>query len=134
MSDTHLVFIRDGVWLSGYEPYNMPGAWVLTRYSLEPTDGGGMIKDGEYRGMLTGEKLLCIVSGGEYYAGTIINRTLKDFIVTFDEDYHKVYRAGTERGYLGKRKCTDLYISRQSATWQEAYFSGRQAKLSRKTE
>ena len=130
MSDTHLVIVYNGIWLSGYEPYNMPGAWVPTRYTLQPTDGGGMIRDGEHRGMMTGERLLCIVSGGEYYNGAIINRNLRDFIVTFDDAYHDQYRAGVERGYLGKRICPDPYIIKQSPTWQEGYFAGRQAKLS----
>jgi hypothetical protein len=88
-----------------------------------------MLPDGTHRGMMTGERLLCIKSGGEYYAGTVINQTLRDFIVTFDEQFHDDYRAGVERGFKGKRKCSHDYFHRQSQAWQDGYRNGLQDRL-----
>ncbi len=129
MSDTQMIHVQAGVWHSGYEPHDMPGAWVRTQFTLETTDGGGMLPDGTHRGMMTGDRLLCIKSGGEYYAGTVINQTLRDFIVTFDERLHDDYRAGVERGYKGKRKCSNDYFHRQSQAWQDGYRNGLQDRL-----
>ena len=131
MSDTQTIFVDAGVWHSGYEPQDMPGAWVRTRYTLEPCDGGGMLPDGRHAGLMTGDRLLCIKSGGEYYAGIMINQSLRDFIVTFDEQFHDEYRAGVERGYKGKRKCSHDYFCRQSQAWQDGYQNGLQDKMSR---
>jgi hypothetical protein len=130
MTDTFTVFVENGVWHSGYEPYDMPGAWIRTRYKIEIIDGGGMLPDGKHKGMMTGDRLLCIKSGGEYFNGAIINQTLRDFIVEFDEQYHDSYKAGVKRGYMGKKRSTYNYIARQSPQWQDGYFSGLQAKLS----
>jgi hypothetical protein len=128
MPDTQPIYVQAGVWHSGYEPHDMPNAWVRTRFTLQPTDGGGMLPDGTHQGMMTGDKLLCIKSGGEYYAGAMINQTLRDFIVTFDEIFHDDYRAGVERGYKGKRKCHYGYFDKQSLAWQDGYRSGLQSK------
>jgi len=124
MSDTQAIFVEAGVWHSGYEPHDMPGTWVRTRFTLRPTDEGGMLPDGRHQGMMTGDKLLCIKSGGEYYAGTVINQTLRDFIVEFDDLFHDQYRAGVERGYKGKRRCSNDYFNRQSRDWQDGYKNG----------
>ena len=129
MSDTQMIHVQAGVWHSGYEPHDMPGAWVRTQFTLETTDGGGMLPDGTHRGVMTGDRLLCIKSGGEYYAGTVINQALRDFIVTFDEKFHDEYRAGVKRGYKGKRKCSYEYFQRQSQAWQDGYSNGLQDKL-----
>jgi hypothetical protein len=134
MSDTNPVFVYGGIWHSGYEPYDMPGAWVRTQYTLEPADGGGMLPDGRHSGMMTGDRLLCIKSGGEYYAGTVINQTLRDFIVTFDEEFHDEYKAGVERGYKGKRKCSNAYFSRQSQAWQDGYRNGLESKAEQQSK
>lgn len=90
-----------------------------------------MLPDGRHAGVMTGARLLCIKSGGEYYAGTIINQNLRDFIVTFDEQFHDEYRAGVERGYKGKRKCSHDYFYRQSQAWRDGYQNGLQDKMSR---
>ncbi len=134
MSDTNPVFVYGGIWHSGYEPYDMPGAWARTQYTLEPTDGGGMLPDGRHSGMMTGDRLLCIKAGGEHYAGTVINQILRDFIVTFDEKFHDEYKAGLERGYKGKRKCSYAYFSRQSQAWQDGYRSGLESKAEQQSK
>lgn len=132
MSDTQSIHVQAGVWHSGYEPHDMPGAWVRTRYKLEPTDGGGMLPDGTHQGKMTGERLLCMLSGGEYYNGIIINRDLRDFIVTFDDAFHDEYYAGVKRGFTGKRKCSHDYFYRQSQAWQDGYVNGLHDKSAQK--
>ena len=128
MSDTQLIFVEAGIWHTGYEPHDMTGSWVRTRYMIKVIDGGGMLPDGTHRGMMTGDSLLCIKSGGEYYNGTIINPTLRDFIVTFDEKFHDEYRAGVERGFKGKRRASHDYFYRQSQVWRDGYISGLESK------
>jgi len=131
MDDTMTIFVDNGIWYSGYEPHDIPGAWVRTRYSLEVIDGGRMLPNGRHQGMITGERLLCIKSGGEHYAGTIINQNLRNFIITFDEEYHNQYHSGVKRAFKGKRKCSNSYFSRQSETWQTGYKNGLEDKVYR---
>jgi hypothetical protein len=133
MTDTFTVFVENGFWYSGYEPHDMPGTWVRTRYKIEIIDGGGMLPNGRHKGMMTGDRLLCIKSGGECFHGAIINETLRDFIVDFDEQYHDDFKAGVKRGYKGKRKSTYAYIMRQSQEWRDGYFLGLENKLGTQT-
>jgi hypothetical protein len=130
MSEAQMIHVQAGVWHSGYEPHDMPGAWVQTRFTLKPKDGGGALRDGTHRGMMTGDRLLTVMSGGDYYGGTIINSTLRDFIVIFDDAFHDQYRAGVERAYKGKRKCNHDHFYRQSQAWQDGYLNGLQDKVS----
>ena len=133
MSEAQMIHVEAGVWHSGYEPHDMPGAWVRTRFALKPTDGGGALKDGTHRGMMTGDRLLTVMSGGEYYGEAIINPALRDFIVTFDDDFHDQHRAGVERGYKGKRRCTHDHFYRQSQAWQDGYLNGLQDKTAQRS-
>lgn len=128
MSDTQRIFIEDGVWHGGYEPHDMPNAWARCRYKLQPTDGGGMLPNGWHQGMLTGDRLLCIKSGGEYMNGFLVNQNLRDFIVEFDEAFHDTYKAGLERGYKGKRKCSDGYLLTKPVDWRDGYYEGLRVK------
>ena len=128
MGDTQKVFIDKGIWHGGYEPHDMPGAWARCRYKLSLADGGGMLPDGWHNGMMTGDRLLCIKSGGEYYNGYLINQNLRDFFVEFDEPYHDLYKAGLERGYKGKRKCSAAYLLTKPVDWRDGYLEGLRAK------
>jgi hypothetical protein len=100
---TRTIFIRDGFWNSCYEPYDLPGAYCRTRYAITPTDGSSLPSNGEYKGFVPVDNLLRLVSGGEYFGGSMINQLCRDFTIVFDEAFHDEYRAGIERGYKGKR-------------------------------
>jgi hypothetical protein len=131
MTDTQRIYIEKGIWHSGYEPHDMPGAWARTRYTLTPADGGGMLPNGWHNGMMTGNALLCVKSGGEYCNGYLINQNLRDFFVEFDEEYHDTYKAGLERGYKGKRKCSHSYLLTKPADWRDGYYEGLRTKKER---
>ena len=128
MADTQRVLIDKGIWHGGYEPYDMPGTWAKCRYKLTPADGGGMLSDGWHDGMMTGDRLLCIKSGGEYFNGCLINQNLRDFFVEFDEPYHDLYKAGLERGYKGRRKCSSSYLLTKPTDWRDGYYEGLRVK------
>lgn len=125
---TQTVFISEGMWHSAYEPYDMPGTWCRTRYSLTAKDGGGVPKNGRYKGLVPTEGILRLVSGGEFLGGSTINQDLRDFDIEFDDKYHDDYKAGLVRGYRGKRACSDGFFCRQSQAWQEGYREGRDCK------
>lgn len=128
MFDSFRVWIYQGLWQSGYEPHDMPGADARTRYALRSVDNSGLPKDGTYRGIMIADKTLRLFSGGEAFGGYTINQSLADFEVEFDERYHDEYKRGLERGYKGKRRCSDRYICSQSSDWRDGYESGLQAK------
>lgn len=106
----------------------MPGTWCRTRYNLVAKDGGGLPKDGRYKGLVPTEGTLRLVSGGECFGGSTINQDLRDFDFEFDDTYHDDYRAGLVRGYRGKRACPDRFFCKQSQAWQEGYREGRDCK------
>jgi hypothetical protein len=129
MIDSFRVWIYQGLWQSGYEPYDMPGADARTRYTLRSTDNSGLPKDGTYRGIMIADKTLRLIAGGECHGGAIVNHSFSDFLVEFDDDYHDEYKRGLERGYKGKRRCSDRYLYSQSENWQNGYRNGIEAKL-----
>ena len=122
------IFIRDGFWQSFYEPPTMPGLFIRTRYVICPADSGGMVKDGEYKGLVIDGDILRLVFGGEYLNGFTVNHDFRDFRFTFDDDFHARYLAGAERGYNGKRAVSDSVYSAKPPEWQEGYRKGRWVK------
>ena len=130
MLDTFRVWIYQGLWHSGYEPYDMPGSDARTRYSLLSIDNSGLPKDGTYKGIMIADKTLRLFSGGEVGPyGYSINHSFADFKVEFDDQYHDEYKRGLERGYKGKRRCSDRYVCSQSWDWRDGYENGLKAKL-----
>ena len=126
--ETKTIFIRDGYWHSCYEPYEMPGAWISTRYKLIPKDGNSIPSNGEYKGFAVADGMLRLVSGGEYCNGQMINHRLHDFEAVFDESHHAEYKAGADRGYNGKRRCSFQYFTTKTTTWRDGYNAGRQGR------
>lgn len=129
MLDSFRVWIYQGLWESGYEPYDMPGADARTRYTLTSTDNSGVPKDGTYKGIMIADKTLRLFAGGECHGGYVVNHSFSDFKIEFDDHYHDEYKRGLERGYKGKRRCSDRYFCAQSCDWQDGYRNGLEAKL-----
>jgi hypothetical protein len=129
MLDSFRVWIYQGLWQSGYEPYDMPGADARTRYTLTSTDNSGVPKDGTYKGVMIADKTLRLLAGGECHGGCVVNHSYSDFKIEFDDHYHDEYKRGLERGYKGKRRCSDRYFCAQSHDWQDGYRNGLEAKL-----
>lgn len=136
MAETQPIFISDGYWYSYYEPLDMKGVFLRTRYKLSPSDGGGMPKDGRHLGIIIGNnsfsdegRLLRLVAGGELAGSATINQELRDFSFKFDEQYHDDYKAGATRGFKGKRACSHDFYYRQRDTWRFGYDEGRRARL-----
>ena len=127
MLNSFRVWIYQGLWQCGYEPYDMPGADARTRYTLASTDNSGTPKDGTYRGIMIADKILRLTVGGEYYGETVVNHSFSDFRIEFDDHYHDEYKRGLERGYKGKRRCSDRYFYAQPADWQDGYRNGLDA-------
>jgi hypothetical protein len=125
---TQTIFIRDGFWNSCYEPYDLPGAYCRTRYAITPTDGSSLPSNGEYKGFVLVDNLLRLVSGGEYFGGSMMNQLCRDFTIVFDEAFHDEYRAGIERGYKGKRGVHWNYFCKCSEAWRDGYLEGREAR------
>ena len=134
--DTFLVIIRNGLWESGYEPHDMPGAYVSTRYSLAPIGGESIPADGHYRGLIVHDEfrkdwsILSLVSGGEFAYGIRMNQELRDYKVTFDDAYHDTYYAGVKRAYKGKRRMADRHVWNKPKLWRDGYYSALRAKAS----
>jgi hypothetical protein len=129
MTDTFLVIIGDGFWRSCYEPHDMPGGYVRTRYTLKPLDGSSLPPDRmNYRGLIPKTNILRLVSGGEFAFGTTINQELRDFEVVFDESYHDEFYAGYSRAYKGKRRMSRYHLLNRSPQWQDGYEEGLRAK------
>jgi hypothetical protein len=128
MTDTFLVIIRDGMWHGGYEPHDMPYAFVSTRYNLEPIGGDPIPSDGHYRGIIVSDGILRLVSGGEFAYGMMMNQELRDYKVTFDDAYHDTHYAGVKRGYKGKRALAFRHCAGKDPLWMEGYRAGRRAK------
>ena len=124
MTKTRRIPIQGKFWQSAYEPSNMPGSCIHTRYELEPISGDAVPSDGDYRGFVPVTGLLRLVSGGEWCSGSMINQTLRDYRITFDEAYHDEYLAGFTRAYKGKRKLARRHLETKSALWREAYQNG----------
>ena len=130
MLDSFRVWIYQGLWQGGYEPYDMPGSDARTRYSLRSVDNSGLPKDGTYKGIMIADKTLRLISGGEASPGGYsVNHSFADFEVEFDDHYHDEYKRGLERGYKGKRRCSDRYMLSQSLDWRDGYKNGLKAKL-----
>ena len=129
MLDSFRVWIYQGLWQSGYEPYDMPGADARTRYKLTSIDNSGMPKDATYKGIMIADKTLRLFTGGECYGGFVVNHSFSDFKIEFDDRYHDEYKRGLERGYKGKRRCSDQYLCSQSQDWRDGYHNGLEAKL-----
>lgn len=130
MLDSFRVWIYQGLWQSGYEPYDMPGADARTRYSLRSVNNSGLPKDGTYKGIMIADKTLRLFFGGEAGPfGYSINHSFADFEIVFDDQYHDEYKRGLERGYKGKRRCSDRYVCLQSWDWRTGYENGLNAKL-----
>ena len=128
MLDSFRVWIYKGLWESGYEPYDMPGADARTRYLLRSVDNSGLPKDGTYKGIMIADKTLRLFSGGEASpSGYVVNYLFADFEIEFDDHYHDEYKRGLARGYKGKRRCSDRYACSQSWDWQDGYKSGLEA-------
>jgi len=121
MTTLQRIFISQGFWITGYEPYDMPGAFCQARYKITE----GSIADGEYNGLVPFENTLRIASGGEYYGGAVINHSMTDLSVEFDDAFHDEYLAGLSRGYKGKRAAGYDYFCRQSEAWRDGYRAGR---------
>jgi hypothetical protein len=124
MTETRRIPIQGGFWQSAYEPNDMPGGCIHTRYQLEPISGDAVPSNGDYRGFVPVTGLLRLVSGGEWCGGSMINQTLRDYRITFDEAYHAEYLAGFTRAYKGKRKLARRHLETKSALWREAYLNG----------
>lgn len=125
---TQSIFIRDGFWLSSYEPYDMPGAFCSTRFKIIPIDGGNVPKNGSYKGFVLANETLRLVKGGEYMGGPLINHSMRDFKIDFDNRFHDEYKSGLIRGYKGKRALAYGVYARRSQEWLDGYRAGRQAK------
>ena len=129
MTETFLVIISDGYWRSCYEPHDMPGGYVRTRYTLTPLDGSSPPPDGmNYRGLVPKTGILRLVSGGEYAFGTTINQELRDFEIVFDDAYHDEFYAGYSRAYKGKRQMSRFHLFNRSPQWRDGYGEGLRAK------
>ena len=123
------VFIHKGMWCTGYEPHDMPGAWAQVQYKLESTEGLSKPADGRYNGIKLGDNVLRIVYGGEWGGFGVVNQSYNEYKIEFDEEYHNQYKAGLERGYKGKRKCSSDYLSKKPWNWKCGYEHGREARL-----
>ena len=124
MTETRRIPIQGGFWQSAYEANHMPGSCIHTRYRLEPISGDAVPSDGDYRGFVPVTDLLRLVSGGEWCGGSMINQTLRDYRITFDEAYHDEYLAGFTRAYKCKRKLAARHFETKSVLWREAYQNG----------
>lgn len=122
--DTILVIIRNGMWQSGYEPHDMPHAFVSTRYTLEPASADPVPPDGNYRGIILSDGTLRLISGGEFAYGITMNQTLRDYRVMFDEAFHDEFLSGVTRAIKGKRKLSYRDSSGKSQTFMDGYRSG----------
>lgn len=122
--DTFLVIVRNGLWESGYEPHDMPHAFVSTRYTMEPAGGDPVPSDGHYRGIILSDGTLRLVSGGEFAYGITMNQYLRDYKVTFDEAFHDEFLAGVTRAIKGKRKLSYQDSQGKSQTFMDGYRSG----------
>ena len=124
MTETRRIPIKDGFWQSAYEASDMPGSCIHTRYHLKPISGEAVPSDGDYRGFVPATDLLRLVNGGECHCGSMINQTLRDYRITFDEAYHDEYLAGFSRAWKGKRKLAGRHLENKSFLWREAYLNG----------
>lgn len=134
MIEMQSVFVDNGYWYSYYEPSDMRGVMLRTRYELTPIDNGGMLSSGKHKGMIIGDgsfegKLLRIVSGGECLGSSIVNPALRDFKFRFDDEYHDEYKAGATRGFTGKRACSHIFYYQKSDPWRAGYDEGRRVRL-----
>jgi hypothetical protein len=122
--DTFLVIIRNGLWEGGYEPHDMPYAFVSTRYTLEPAGGDPVPSDGHYRGVILPDGTLRLISGGEHAYGITMNQYLRDYKATFDEAFHSEFLAGVTRAVRGKRKLSWRQAEGKSQVFMDGYRSG----------
>ena len=107
----------------------MPGAYASNKYLLQSVYNGNPPPDGTYKGCMVEECTLRLFFGGESFHGTLINPSFTDFKIKADDQYHDEYKKGLERGYKGKRKCSQNYLYSQSDVWREGYESGLDARL-----
>lgn len=135
MIEAQSIFIQDGYWYSCYEPSDMPGITLRTRYKLTPVDGGSMLKDGRHKGIIIGDgsfldkgRTLRVIANGELCGSLVINPHLRDFKFQFDDQYHDNYKAGATRGFKGKRACSFDFYYRQCDDWRLGYEEGRRAR------
>jgi hypothetical protein len=105
-----------------------PGAWARTRYKIQSTDNSGLPRDGRHKGIMVADKTLRLIAGGQHCFGSVINSTISDFFVYFDDDYHDEFKRGLERAYKGKRRCSDRYFLTRSTDWQDGYREGQRAR------
>ena len=126
--NTELIIISQGLLVRGYEDYSIGNQYVRTLWDVVPVDGSSVLADGHYRGLFLGDGKMRIVHGGEYFAGTTINHSLADYIISFKEKENDEYREGFKRGFLGKRQTTFSRFNRESEMWREGYQSGRYQK------
>jgi hypothetical protein len=121
MSQFQTIHISGGKWITYWEDSKLPGSFIRFTYTIVPGPGFGMPRDGTHKGFVTQEGKLRLITGGEYYQGTVINHNIIDYDFVEDKADNEEYEKGYRRRFEGKRKATFNYFCKQSQQWREGY-------------